>query len=104
VRITDVSAAGGGRAYLVERELEKDGYGAVRLGNHVQCVEMLHTPPRGRSSIDAAAGTGSQRRSTCQASQTALDQDGNRVGERRELARYTVPSGERTLYGRGTTH
>jgi hypothetical protein len=29
VRVTDVAARGGGRAYLVERELERDGYGAV---------------------------------------------------------------------------
>jgi len=29
VRVTDVPARGGGRAYLVERELERDGYGAV---------------------------------------------------------------------------
>lgn len=29
VRVTDVPARGGGRSYLVERELERDGYGAV---------------------------------------------------------------------------
>jgi hypothetical protein len=30
VRVTDVPASGGGRAYLVERELEQDGYDALR--------------------------------------------------------------------------
>ena len=29
VRVTDVPAQGGGRAYLVERELEQDGYDAL---------------------------------------------------------------------------
>jgi hypothetical protein len=29
VRVTDVPAGGGGRAYLVERELEQDGYAAL---------------------------------------------------------------------------
>jgi hypothetical protein len=29
VRVTDVPAGGRGRAYLIERELEQDGYGAL---------------------------------------------------------------------------
>jgi hypothetical protein len=30
VRLSDVPAAGRGRAYLIERELEKDGYAALK--------------------------------------------------------------------------
>jgi hypothetical protein len=30
VRISDVPAVGRGRAYLIERELEQDGYGALK--------------------------------------------------------------------------
>jgi hypothetical protein len=53
VRVTDVPASGEGRAYLVERELERDGYAALqalvadylaqaaRLGDVPMAVSLL---------------------------------------------------------------
>lgn len=43
VRVTDVPARGGGRAYLVERELEQDGHGALlALVTDYICEAQLH--------------------------------------------------------------
>jgi hypothetical protein len=42
VRVTDVPAQGRGRAYLVERELEQDGYAAVLalVADYVEQAEL----------------------------------------------------------------
>jgi hypothetical protein len=47
VRVTDVPAGGRGRAYLVERELEQDGYGALKalVTDYVQQAEQLADVP-----------------------------------------------------------
>ena len=47
VRITDVPAYGIGRAYLVERELEQDGYDALKalLSDYLEQVELLEDVP-----------------------------------------------------------
>jgi hypothetical protein len=52
VRVTDVPAAGDGRAYLVERELEQDGYSALealvadylRQARRLDAVPMTASP------------------------------------------------------------
>lgn len=47
VRITDVPARGPGRAYLVERELEQDGYGALKalVADYLAQAELLADVP-----------------------------------------------------------
>lgn len=47
VRVTDVPAAGRGRAYLVERELEHDGHGALKalVADYLQQAELLGDVP-----------------------------------------------------------
>jgi hypothetical protein len=47
VRITDVAATGHGRAYLVERELEQDGYDALQaiVRDYLEQAEALATIP-----------------------------------------------------------
>ena len=47
VRITDVPARGRGRAYLVERELERDGYDAVKalIADYLQQARLLEDIP-----------------------------------------------------------
>ena len=47
VRVTDVPAHDRGRAYLVERELEQDGYGALQalVCDYVQQAELLADVP-----------------------------------------------------------
>lgn len=47
VRVTDVPACGRGRAYLVERELEHDGYDAVKalVDDYLQQAELLEDVP-----------------------------------------------------------
>jgi hypothetical protein len=47
VRITDVPAQGRGRAYLVERELEQDGYDALRalVADYVEQAGLLEEVP-----------------------------------------------------------
>ncbi|HTW97740.1 MAG TPA: hypothetical protein VMD59_03125 [Acidimicrobiales bacterium] len=47
VRVTDVPACGRGRAYLVERELEQDGYDALKalVSDYLSQVELLEDVP-----------------------------------------------------------
>ena len=47
VRVTDVPARGRGRAYLVERELEQDGYSALKalVSDYVRQGELLDDVP-----------------------------------------------------------
>jgi hypothetical protein len=47
VRVTDVPACGRGRAYLVERELEQDGYDAVKalVSDYLEQAELLEDVP-----------------------------------------------------------
>lgn len=47
VRVTDVPASGRGRAYLVERGLEQDGYGALRalVSDYVEQSQVLADVP-----------------------------------------------------------
>ena len=47
VRVTDVPACGHGRAYLVERELEQDGYDALKalVSDYLQQAGLLDDVP-----------------------------------------------------------
>jgi hypothetical protein len=47
VRVTDVPACGRGRAYLVERELEHDGYDALKalVSDYLDQAELLEDVP-----------------------------------------------------------
>jgi hypothetical protein len=47
VRVTDVPACGRGRAYLVERELEHDGYDALKalVADYLEQAELLADVP-----------------------------------------------------------
>jgi hypothetical protein len=47
VRVTDVAATGRGRAYLVERELEQDGYEALQalVADYLDQVALLEDVP-----------------------------------------------------------
>jgi hypothetical protein len=47
VRVTDVPAGGLGRAYLVERELEQDGYEALNalVADYLEQAELLEDVP-----------------------------------------------------------
>jgi hypothetical protein len=47
VRVTDVPACGHGRAYLVERELEHDGYDALQalVSDYLDQAELLEDVP-----------------------------------------------------------
>jgi hypothetical protein len=47
VRVTDVPACGPGRAYLVERELEQDGYDALKalISDYLDQAELLDDVP-----------------------------------------------------------
>ena len=47
VRVTDVPACGRGRAYLVERELEQDGYDALKalVSDYLNQAELLEDVP-----------------------------------------------------------
>jgi len=47
VRVTDVPARGGGRAYLVERELEQDGYEALNalVSDYLDQAQLLEDVP-----------------------------------------------------------
>lgn len=53
VRVTDVPAKGHGRAYLVERELEQDGYDAVKalVADYLQQAELLAAVPMAVSPV-----------------------------------------------------
>jgi hypothetical protein len=65
VRITDVPASGRGRAYLVERELERDGYDALKalVADYLDQAARLGQPPsRCRRTSFAATSTTSTTR------------------------------------------
>jgi hypothetical protein len=53
VRVTDVPASGPGRAYLVERGLELDGYGALRalVRDYVEQSRVLADVPMAVSPV-----------------------------------------------------
>ena len=57
VRVTDVPAQGRGRAYLVERGLEHDGYGALKalVADYVQQGELLAAVPMTVSPLESEA-------------------------------------------------
>ena len=57
VRVTDVPAHGHGRAYLVERGLEHDGYGALKalVADYVEQGELLAAVPMTVSPLESAA-------------------------------------------------
>ena len=63
VRVTDVPAHGRGRAYLVERELEQDGYSALKalISDYVQQGELLARRAHGRLAADRHAEREPQR-------------------------------------------
>jgi hypothetical protein len=54
VRVTDVPAGARGRAYLVERELERDGYAAVKalVADYTAQAELLGEVPMAVSPTD----------------------------------------------------
>jgi hypothetical protein len=58
VRVTDVPAAGGGRAYLVERELEQDGYDALTalVADYVDQAALLDDVPMAVSPLTGVRG------------------------------------------------
>jgi hypothetical protein len=49
--VTDCPARGGGRAYLVERELEQDGNAALQalIADYLQVADRLHEIPMASS-------------------------------------------------------
>jgi hypothetical protein len=53
VRVTDVPACGRGRAYLVERELEQDGYDALKalVSDYLNQAELLEDVPMAVSPV-----------------------------------------------------
>jgi hypothetical protein len=54
VRVTDVPGQGRGRAYLVERGLEHDGYGALKalVADYVEQAELLASVPMAVSPLE----------------------------------------------------
>jgi hypothetical protein len=56
VRVTDVPAQGRGRAYLVERELEHDGYDALKalVADYLDQAELLADVPMAVSPLTGA--------------------------------------------------
>ena len=60
VRVTDVPACGRGRAYLVERELEQDGYGALNalVSDYLDQAQLLDDVPM---AVSPLTGTRSEK-------------------------------------------
>jgi hypothetical protein len=58
VRVTDVPGHGRGRAYLVERGLEHDGYDALKalVADYVDQAELLARVPMAVSPLESEAG------------------------------------------------
>jgi hypothetical protein len=54
VRVTDCPARPGGRAYLIERELEQDGNAALQavIADYLQVADRLHEIPMASSPFD----------------------------------------------------
>jgi hypothetical protein len=57
IRVTDVPAHGRGRAYLVERGLEHDGYGALKalVADYVAQAKLLAAVPMAVSLLESEA-------------------------------------------------
>ncbi len=60
VRVTDVPARGRGRAYLIERGLEEDGYEALKalVSDYVEQAQLLSNVPM---AVSPATGTQSEK-------------------------------------------
>ena len=60
VRVTDVPAGGRGRAYLVEREVEQDGYGALNamVSDYLDQAQLLEDVPM---AVSPLTGTRSEK-------------------------------------------
>jgi hypothetical protein len=58
VRVTDVPARGRGRAYLVERELEQDGYEALQalVADYLDQAALLENVPMAVSPLTGMRG------------------------------------------------
>jgi hypothetical protein len=58
VRVTDVAAHGHGRAYLVERGLEQDGYAALKalVADYLEQAELLAAVPMAICPLEGEAG------------------------------------------------
>ncbi|MGI8863846.1 MAG: hypothetical protein ACR2JH_05515 [Solirubrobacteraceae bacterium] len=58
VRITDVPTCGRGRAYLVERELEQDGYDALKalVSDYLDQAELFDDVPMAVSPLTGTRG------------------------------------------------
>ena len=56
VRLSDVPAGAGGRAYLIERELEQDGYAALNalVVDYLAQAELLGDVPMAVSPVESA--------------------------------------------------
>ncbi len=54
VRLVDVPASGRGRSYLIERELERDGYAALQalVADYLAVAAKLHEIPVAASPLD----------------------------------------------------
>lgn len=57
VRVTDVPADGKGRAYLVERGLERDGYAALLalISDYIDQANRLSIPPMAATPVETAS-------------------------------------------------
>jgi hypothetical protein len=58
VRVTDVAARAHGRAYLVERGLEQDGYSALKslVADYLEQAELLAAVPMAVCPLESEAG------------------------------------------------
>jgi hypothetical protein len=63
VRVTDVAAHGHGRAYLVERGLEQDGYAALKalVADYLEQAELLAAVPMAVCPLESEAGEEAER-------------------------------------------
>jgi hypothetical protein len=63
VRVTDVPADGRGRAYLVERGLEQDGYSALKalVVDYLEQAELLAAVPLAVFPLESEAGEKAER-------------------------------------------
>ena len=63
VRVSDIAAHGHGRAYLVERGLEQDGYAALKalVADYLEQAELLAAVPMAVCPLESEAGEEAQR-------------------------------------------
>jgi hypothetical protein len=63
VRVTDVAAHGHGRAYLVERGLEQDGYSALKalVADYLEQAGVLAAVPMAVCPLESEAGEEAER-------------------------------------------